>query len=68
MAAVKEKVYTVTTSAGTYRFTDLQEHSTHYSARQVLNGNRIGSMIHRVSKADIARAAITEEELHQHKS
>ncbi len=64
MAAIKGKVYTIATSSGVYRFADLLEHPTHYSARQVLTGNRVGRMIHRISRSDIERATVTEEELH----
>ena len=63
MPTIKATVYTVTTSAGIYRFSDLCNKSTHYTARQVLDENRLGSMIHRVSKKEIEQAAVTVEEL-----
>ena len=64
MPTITVTVYTVTTGSGNLRFSDLVDHTTHYSARQVLDNNRLGRMIHRISKAEIAQAAVTVEELH----
>ncbi len=63
MPTTKATVYTVTISSGIYRFSDLVDHGTHYTARLVLDDNRLGRMIRRVSKADIAQATVTQEEL-----
>lgn len=64
MQTIKATVYTVTTGTGTYRFSDLCDKITHYTARQVLDDNRLGRMLHRVSKTEIEQAAVTVEELH----
>ena len=63
MATIMTKVYTVQNSNGTYRFSDLCDKGTHYTARQVLDDNRLGRMRHRISKTEFEQASITVEEL-----
>ncbi len=63
MATIMTKVYTVQNSNGTYRFSDLCDHGTYYSARQVFDDNRLSRMIHRLSKTEIEQASVTVEEL-----
>ena len=63
MATIKAMVYTITNSNGIYRFSDLCDHGTHYTARQVLDDNRLSRMLHRLSKTEIEQASITVEEL-----
>ena len=56
-------VCTITKDGTTYRFTDIYNHGTHWTGKQVLDNGKLGSMVHKITKQEMESATITAEDI-----
>jgi hypothetical protein len=53
---MNKQVITIIRNGVTYRFTDIINHGTHYSAKQVFDNGSIGKMVHRITLEEMEQA------------
>jgi hypothetical protein len=58
---MNKQIITIIRNGVTYRFTDIVDHGTHYSARQVLDNGKPGKMIHHITLEEM-ETAIKEDQ------
>ena len=57
----RKLVCTIVKDGVTYRFTDIVNHGSHYSARQILDNGKPGKMILRITLEEM-KTAVKEEQ------
>jgi hypothetical protein len=60
MKQEQRTIYTIVKNGTAYRFTDIVNHGTHYSAKQILDNGSIGKMVHRITMQEM-ETATTEQ-------
>lgn len=59
---MNKQIITIVKDGILYRFTDIVNHGTHYSAKQILDNGKAGKMVHRITLEEMNTATIEQEE------